>query len=53
MGIFNKNRSALANLKFANQEGRRVLDNPESTKKQREAAAADIKEAYEALTQKD
>lgn len=52
MGLFNKNRSALANLKFANQEGRRVLDNPESTKKQRENAAADIKEAYEALIQK-
>lgn len=41
-----KRTSPLDRLKFANQEARRVLDNPKATKAQLDKAADAVKEAY-------
>lgn len=41
-----KRPSPIKRLKFANQEARRVLDNPKATKSQLDKADKAVKEAY-------
>lgn len=53
MGNSKETKSARKRLGFANQELRRVLDNPEASKTKIEAAEKDVKDAYEDLVQRD
>lgn len=53
MGDAKKTKSARKRLGFANQELRRVLDNPEASKAKIAAANKDVKDAYEDLVQRD
>lgn len=45
-------KSARKRLGFANQELRRVLDNPDASRDKIKAAEKDVKDAYEDLVQK-